>query len=449
MRMRRLSDCHVPPGRLVRLRVEPDRDTLRDPAWPPPSYNQESRLRRVERLRASGAAYHAWYGLATTIAGRADLAALTKSVAAIVRRHTALRTGFRVSDGTVQRFSFGTGVRVDATPVGTFRDTRSMVARVHKLFDEEIDPTGWCPYAVCVAIGDDETTVCLAFDHTHTDLYSLAFLADEILTGGSPAPGCHLTHCAAERATASTPAAEAVWASFFRRVGPSASWPIELPQPRSATVAAGVEIRLADEATTGRFERHCRRAGGTVFAGLVAALALAARDVAGRTAFHTICPVSTRPATDGPSVGWFVNALPLSVDLPLDRSFDSILRAVGDAFRRQRDVCRPPYELVWQRLGDLAANQRVAWTSYVDYRRFLGSENHLERKTTILTCRTTGSGIDLWLSRNHSGTYLYARVPDGLAVRGRVADLARNCAATITAAADPALALVAPDGGLR
>ncbi|KAB1990764.1 condensation domain-containing protein [Streptomyces triticiradicis] len=420
MRMIALSDFDPGPGRLVEWRVTAS--SAPRPHRAPASSNQWSHL-TARSGRAPSARAPRWYAASLDLQGRMNLDALGTALRSFVARHDTLRSGFDPVGGGLRRWLLPpAAVATRPTDAGTYTSGRQAVARLGRIFDDRTDPARWPAYTFAAVLRQEGCTLLMAFDHSVTDLYSLALAVDEIrelyaaasdgLPPAVPSAGSFLAHCAEEAADVSRERVAAAAAAWHDMLGPGDSpavcFPVDLGKPDGdLTPLQAEEFPLADAAGADRLERRCRRSGSGFLAGLLAALALCS----GAERFRTIIPVHTRDDRTKASMGWFVNGLPIAFDVPYGRDFDPVLARADAAVRTALPHRSVPADKVLAQLRHPALDRPASWLSYVDYRGFAGSAQHERARAHILTCSRSGAGVDMWVSRTSSGLFAHVRYP--------------------------------------
>ncbi len=324
---------------------------------PPLSFAQE-RLWLLDQLRP-GATYNLPFAL--DLAGRLDAAAWAAAVAAVVRRHEALRTRFRaVAHGAVS--SLHTSAEPDADPAvavvqivdpPTAHWTTSLVdlsrlaapsrggeaarwtaAEARRPFDLAAGPL---LRSTLLRLGAEEHRALLSFHHIVSDGWSTAVLIGELaaLYAGrdlAPLP-CQYADYAVWQRRWLTGETLARQLAYWRRelAGDLA---VELPgdRPRPPHEApgevAGAHLPAAvPPPLASALAALGRRAGATPFMALLAAFAALVDRLAGgggRIALGTPIANRNRAETEG-MVGFFVNSLVLVADVSGEPTFETLL----------------------------------------------------------------------------------------------------------------------------
>ncbi len=341
----------------------------REPGGALPLSFAQQRLWLVEQLEPGTAAYT----LATPLRlrGPVDAAALGRAVDETVRRHEALRTTFRATDGEPAQV-------VRAAPRGVLRHAElaalppeAAIAEVARLVDAEalrpFDLEGGPLFrALLVHAAPDEWALLLAMHHAVSDGWSMGVLTRELstlyqahLAGGSsplPEPPFQYADFAAwQRGWLAGDVLERQLAWWRERLA-GAPPLLELPtdRPRSAVRDARAGRRLLRlPADTARALRElARREGATLFMTLLTAWQALLSRYAGQEDVVVGTPIAGRTHLELEGlVGFFVNTLALRTELSGDPTFREALRRVREstlgAYQHQ-DV---PFERLVEELG--------------------------------------------------------------------------------------------------
>jgi mycolipenoyl-CoA---2-(long-chain-fatty acyl)-trehalose mycolipenoyltransferase / long-chain-acyl-CoA---trehalose acyltransferase len=430
------NDFHPAPGRLVEWSVSPDTADLARAAPPDPvptSYNQQLHLQSTRAAAAQGLPGNPWIGASFEIEGAADLDALEISFTTWLRRHEALRSGFREGPEGIERFTLSVGEVSLARSSG--RDVacpKVLHDHLDELFLAGTNPFSWPPLVLGVISRPRGSTVFVAMDHVCGDGYSLALAVWELQEAYEaavqdreavlPEIGSYLEHCAEERerGEAIDPADPVVahWRDFIRSCGGTTpTFPLNLGvepgQIWPQSMFEGV-VASADEADV--FDEVCRQAGGSFFAGLLAAMGIAVREVTGQEEFRTVTPVHTRYKHRWrTSMGWFITCAPLEFSLAGAAGFTDVLPRANATARNAMRLSRYPAARVIELLGkDFTVTRRdlFSMVSYTDYRQMPGVERYAQWNPVTIGEVSVADDSHVWASRNHQGLHLGIRHPD-------------------------------------
>ncbi|MFI8927022.1 condensation domain-containing protein [Streptomyces sp. NPDC053474] len=455
-----LQRCELRPGRLVEWTLHPAAvgaarelpDDVR-----PPAYVQESHIRTSRTVRGDGLFVPTWLGTVFDLPGRIDLDVLQDALRAWTLRHETLRSGFRWAGDEMRRFTLAAeDVALHRAEGGTFTDAATLTRYLQDRFDTAADALTWPNFIFTAIVRDDGATVCMAFDHSNVDSYSIQRVTAEIhelyaagLRGDAVAAApvaSYVDFCASERTDADridhTHAIVARWREFIGRCdGKLPNFPVDLgldpqgPLPEQRLL----HEMLVGDAEAAAFEAYCRPYGGSLV-GVLAAVALITREISGLRVYRTVVPFHTRVRSQwADSVGWYVGGAPIEVPVADAADFDDALRMVRAALREARPLSRMPIARVLPLLGaDFRPTSPDLYSivSYVDTRALPGSERWQELKAYGLIRVSYGDQVCAWLTRLHEGLQFACRYPDTDAayknmrlvverLRERVVDVAR------------------------
>jgi hypothetical protein len=431
-----LQRCEIRPGRLVEWTLHPASvsaaEDLPDDARPP-AYVQESHIRTARTVREDGLFVPTWLGTAFDIPGRIELDVLQGALEAWMLRHETLRSGFRWAGDEMRRFTLDAdAVALHREDVGEFGDAVTLTRYLQDRFDVAADALTWPNFLFAAVVRDDGASVYMAFDHSNVDAYSIHRITAEIhelyaagLDGGAVAPqpvASYVDFCASERTDADriddTHQVVSRWREFIARCdGKLPNFPVDLgldpegPLPEQRFL----QEMVVDAADAAAFEAYCRPYGGSLV-GVVAAVALAAREISGLDVYRTVVPFHTRVKSRwADSVGWYVGGAPVEIPVGQARGFDDALDLVRTALRDTRTLSRMPIARVLSLLGaDFRPTSPDLYSivSYVDSRGIPGAERWQELKAYGLIRVSYGDQVCAWVTRVHEGLQFACRLPD-------------------------------------
>jgi amino acid adenylation domain-containing protein len=332
----------------------------------PASFGQD-RLWLLHQLAPESTAYHLATGL--RLRGPLDVALLRRAVASVIARHEALRTTFGLTDSgaLVQLVHESVAVELMARTVTEAEVADRAAALATLPFDLSTGPllrTELC------RVADDDHRLLFVAHHIVADGWSLALLLKELgefYRAGHTGTPCRLPEL---------PIQYADWAVWQRESAtddrPSlAYWrdqlagaaPMELPtdRPRPAVPRSrGGELPIQiPPALAVAVRRLAAQARATPFMVLLAALAAAWSRWCREDDLVIGTPASGRTVREAePLVGYFINTLPLRVDLRGDPTFRGLLDRV-------RAVCLGGYahqDLPYERMVELADRRQLVTT---------------------------------------------------------------------------------------
>lgn len=282
-----------------------------------------------------------------------------------------------------------------------------------------LDPLDGPLFRFGAIVRETSTTAWLAFDHVVADTLSVVHAAAELDAAlrdhHTPAPVAgYLSFARRQRATNAALTGDDPLLDRWRRFGdPYPALPLDLgvPPGRSSPPVNETDTLLtAPEAAA--LESRCRAAGAPLFAGVLAAVATTlARD--GR--HRTLMLVNERGSSDhARSLGWYVNALPLTIPVPPAANFATLLRATLHECSAARTHAGVHFLRAWQLLHPSHDPTTRYWPhpvnlfSYLDLR----TPAHHLRSARLHHGVTTTNGYTSWLIRTADGLHLNALYPD-------------------------------------
>jgi hypothetical protein len=359
-----------------------------------------------------------------------------------MRRHEALRSGFREGGDNIERFTLpAEAITLEQGPVREFDSSEALHAHLNERFVGGTNPFAWPPHVLGVISRPDRSTVFLGVDHVVGDGYSLALAVWELqsayeaaLRHEEPAlreTGSSLEYGVVERefgqAIPSDGPAMTQWRDFVRACGGTTpTFPLPLGVEPGQTWPQNLynELLLSAEDASA-FESACKQADGSVFAGLLAAMAIAVREMTGQEQFRTITPLQTRSkARWREAMGWFITCAPLDFTLEGARSFSDVLpraqASVGNAMRLSRYPAARMIEL----LGDdfrVTRRDLFSMVSYTDYRKMPGADRYASSNPKTIGEVSVADDSHVWVSRLQDGVHIAIRHPQ-TPIAGEVLD---------------------------
>ncbi|MCR6030947.1 hypothetical protein GGQ22_05770 [Nocardioides sp. zg-579] len=460
MRLAGLDTWRPAPGRLVRIAPTPA-SAAAAAAAPvhagPPSYLQADHLRAYAALAARGGTHRAWTGVATTLDGPLEAAALCRALERFLARHEGMRTWFDlggVPDGgaPVRHLVPAADVALEAQPLegpagdGSAGDEEWQDA-VHRLlvdlFTETCRPDAWPGFALVVVEGPDSFGLVWACDHAFTDAASQIMLAAELGAlyeaeagrGADPAPeppepaapsepvGSFLAHVAAERAAgeeydAGSPEVAGWVSSVAAHGGLLPRFPLDLGLAPGET--APVRLRSADLLTGAEVEaldRVCAAAGARTTGGVFAALGATERALTGVDDQLLLTVLGTRRGEHVTAQGWYCTFGPVDFSLAGLDGFGAAAAAAQAGFERAKRLGRAPVPLVLETLvrsgttpaESLGSPQLV---SFLDLRWFPGVGTPGHDRGLHFTGEGRTGNASMWVNRDAERLHVVAQTPD-------------------------------------
>ena len=337
---------------LLIARRQPDDETILSPG--------QRRLWFLHQVAPESAAYTMFD--ARLIAGPLDAAAIEQSIAGLVRRHEILRTIYRTRDGRpvpmVQpagRFGFETARSSDAAG----ERVRDMATEfIRRPFDLENGPVF---RSLLVSCADDNHVVVLAIHHIACDEWSMDLIWREIaanyaaLQNGKPvndtAPTFQYGDFAAwQKKRLTAPDAEqhlGYWKQTLASPVPQLELLPDRVPPVRRSYRGGIVSGAIDELIAQSLATIAREAGTTPFVLRLAAFAIVLHRWTAQTDFVIGVPATgrTHEALE-PVIGFFLNSLPVRVDVSGDPTFSELMGRVQMQFLDAISHQETPFETI-------------------------------------------------------------------------------------------------------
>jgi amino acid adenylation domain-containing protein len=329
-------------------RIEPVERLAGEPL--PVSFAQQ-RLWFLDRLRPGDPSYN--LPAAVRLRGALDAAALAAALAAVVRRHEALRTTFGEAAGEpVQLVAASRPVAMPRVDLGLLPDGTGGREALRLARHE-----AWRPFdlargpllrATLLALGPEDHAVLLTMHHIVSDGWSMGILVREIsllyaaFSQGLRPPLVALPIQYADYAVwqrrrlagGALDGGLAYWRERLRSLPPAAELPADRPRPAVRSAAGGTRGGRLPADLSQALRSLSRRQGTTPFITLLAAFCALLQRYCGEDDVVVGSPVAnrSRPEIEG-LVGFFVNTLVLRLDLAGEPSFLALLERARDEVR--------------------------------------------------------------------------------------------------------------------
>lgn len=399
------------------------------------SHNHEVHLRAALEHRwntGREGGRESWLGLAIEFDEPMSVPAIRTALTRWIDRHEVLRSHVVVKHAGLQRLTTPPGtVKLKMGRVGWYGEAGPLLDQLAGSFDRATAPLQWPAYLFATVARERTFTLLFAGDHSLLDGYSLILAQHELTELYHAARerrepqltpvGSYVDFSAQERRSADLvdadhPAVRA-WADYldandrrmprFDLADPDHGAPDVEPAPPQSSVT----LELLDDDAANRFTAVCVAAGGSLFAGIVAALAVAYRERGGGDVFRCITPRHTR--TEGPwlgALGWFVSVTPVVVDSSGTASFTALVERATRALRTTRVAADVPLLRVTELLGYGGAPSFVV--SFIDTRHAPDAEAADAGGARVLRSHNYSSDeVYIWVNRTPSGVRISARFP--------------------------------------
>jgi amino acid adenylation domain-containing protein len=321
------------------------------------------------RMAPENAAYNV--PVTVRLRGEIDVAALRSSFQILVDRHAALRTSFRIHEGTVVQqvhdhmpVSF---MAEDATGLDDARLTQRLSEQAWRPFKLEDGPL----FRVhLMSRGTDDFFMQIVAHHIVSDLWSLTILLAELdrlyaalkhgatsETIGGVLPRLESEYTDYVREQSQIVEGEggerlwSFWQNFLAGELPALNLLTDRPRTAKNHNRGNIHAFGFNADLTRELSELSRRSGTTLYMTLLAAFAVLLSRYTGQSEIVIGSPTAGRNrAAYTNVVGYFVNLLPLRLDLESNPRFDELLERVRttvlDAFSHQAY----PFPLIVQRL---------------------------------------------------------------------------------------------------
>lgn len=427
----------------------------------PTSHNHEQHLRsafeyRLRTHREGGR--ESWLGLAIEFDEPLSIPAIRSTLSMWIDRHEVLRSHVVIWADRLARMTSPPGsVKLKMGRVGWYSEPGPLLDQLAGSFDRATAPLQWPAYIFATVAREQSFTLLFAADHSLVDGYSLIMAQHELVSLYTasrrkvppelPTVGSYVDFSAYQRREADAAGTDheaiAVWSDFLRDAGgvlpgfdlggdaPSA----DSDEPNAAldfTPQGSITAELLDDEQTNRFTAVCSAAGGSLFAGVMAALATVYDELGGGPVFRCVIPRHTRGDQQWfGALGWFVATVPFRLDSSGVADFGQIIGRATEELRRVRKASNLPFlrvgEILTQPPGDgdgegAAARQSsiVGFefpepkfvVSFIDLRFAPGNaEADAGRARVLRSHNYSAEEVYIWVNRTASGLRISARFP--------------------------------------
>lgn len=339
-------------------------EVLTDPARYPLTQNQKA-LWFLKQLDPDGFAYN--IGGAVEVRAELDPALMLESFRRLLARHPQLRANFLLEDGTpVQRIA--PEAREDSAVFDVSDQPwdaiyQLIIREYRRPYDLERDPL---VRFRLLRRADDRWIITKAVHHIVSDAISTFTFIEELLAvyeelrrggpGELPEPTTrYLDFLNWQNAFLASPEAERMFRYWRERLPaqtPVLTLPTDRPRPAVRTHNGGSEFFALEAELSARVHELARAHNTTVFMVLLAAYYLLLHRYAGQERIVVGSPVTGRTREEFGSVyGYFVNPLPLALDLSGEPTVAELLERVRTVVLGGLDHQEYPFVLLVERLG--------------------------------------------------------------------------------------------------
>lgn len=343
----------------------------------PTSHNHEQHLRsafeyRLRTHREGGR--ESWLGLAIEFDEPLSIPAIRSTLSMWIDRHEVLRSHVVIWADRLARMTTPTGsVKLKMGRVGWYGEPGPLLDQLAGSFDRATAPLQWPAYIFATVAREHSFTLLFAADHSLVDGYSLIMAQHELVSlyaasrrkmpAELPTVGSYVDFSAYQRREADAAGTDheaiAVWSDFLRDAGgvlpgfdlggDGPSDDADEPKPELDHVAGltpqgSITAEILDSEQTNRFTAVCSAAGGSLFAGVMAALATVYDELGGGPVFRCVIPRHTRGDQQWfGALGWFVATVPFRLDSSGVTDFGQIIGKTTEELRRVRKASNLPF----------------------------------------------------------------------------------------------------------
>lgn len=439
--MARLSDHPTQGGQVIDW--TPTQATLDAMAVAPatgvtPSMMQAAHLALAKSKQREGYTDSSWLCVAWELPGPFDVDAWTRGFNGWLRRHGGMRNWFTVEsdaeDAEIVRHELAPDAIDFAPTIHPGEVTaEGMLDHVREQMDIWAVPLGRFGYTCSAVVGPDKTVVYVGADHSYTDgvscllsFWELSAFYEAARAGTEPdlpAVGSYPDYCVEERERADAFDVESKgvqdWLYFLLRGGGELPrFPVELGMTKGIKVPlVPVYQELIPADLDDAYAATVKDLGGTYAAGLYAACAMAAHEQAAATSYRCLNPVHSRWSPEWAlAMGWFINLVPLHVDIEPDDTFASLVQRTRQEFSDTKEAGDVPTLRVAEILADhmdfdADSSDRPPIMSYLDGAMIPGHERWAEHNFWGLTGAGDDDDVYVWLMRMPGRTYVTCSCP--------------------------------------
>jgi len=402
-----------------------------------PSSQQAQHLRTAYHAKAEGRTVPRLIMASWDIDGWCDIAAMTDSINAHIRRHDTYHSAFEVTAESITRRTVDDAARIEFVPTALgFLDQAAIRTLVQTATPGTLE---WDCFTFGVIQKADHFTVYANVDHLHTDGTSAGLIYREInLTyqglvegrlGSLPTTSGYRDFTARQNLHVdaltldSRPIKD--WVDFARDAGEDwPNFPLNLGDTSTGGEGGIVTVELLDAEESEDFNSACRAAGARFSGGVMACAALAHHVLTGAEIFHGFTPSDVRTGdAQSLSVGWYASLFPVSVPVG-DRDFSQMARAAQKSFDANRQLSAIPFKRVLDlaspdELGITLADRPSMMVSLMDFRGLADAEAD---RFGIYLDNLSHGGINTWIVRHSDQTTITVSFPETAEARHSVHD---------------------------
>lgn len=438
-----INEWHPPHGPVTMWMAAPDaREAARaarrsDLA---PSYQQNQHLWASYQGKAMNRQLPRLMIVAWDVPGTCDIAAMTATINAHVRRQDTYHNWFEYDNGTFVRRVIDDPEAIEFVPVALGHKTADQV-RAHALTTTP-DTLEWGCFTYGIVQHADYFTFYASVDHLHIDGLSAALIfLDVHLTyqelaqtghqpAGLPEIRSYRDYVARQREKAATLTLSSPeikdWIEFARHTdGDWPSFPLPLGDTWSSTRGDLLTVELMNAEDTESFDAACVAAGARFIGGVLACTGLAEHELTGKKTYHGFTAKDTRtPGVDSMTVGWFASLIPITVPTA-GETFAQAARTAQKSFDDAQRLADVPVERVLElatpdELGIKLPTQLPMMLSFLDFRKIPLNGLWAETKFGTYGDSLSHGGVNMWINRQAANTTVTMSFPDNAIARESV-----------------------------
>ncbi|MCR9073185.1 MAG: amino acid adenylation domain-containing protein [Alphaproteobacteria bacterium] len=321
----------------------------------------QRRLYFLQRLEPDAGAYNTAFLL--RLRGNLDQSALARALDALAERHEALRSVIVERDGAPsQRILPEASLSLETVDAA---DDESALRALRDRAARPFDLTAAAPARVHLAsLSDTDHLLLFVIHHIATDAWSTGILVDDLaalysgFVEGHPAdlppPGAAFVDYAAwlEAAAETGRGHEDYWVERLSDAPTAINLPSDRPRPAvRRQLGDSLPISFDGELIDGA-GRIARDQGATLFMAMLTAWLVVLHRLGGDDDLVIGIPVANRGRAEiERTVGFFVNTLPLRLDVSGNPTFRDLLAHVRDLFITGLEHAEVPFERIVERLN--------------------------------------------------------------------------------------------------
>jgi hypothetical protein len=405
-----------------------------------PTYQRTRHLQAAYDAKAKGMQLPRLMVVAWEIPGVCDIAAMTATINAHVRRHDAYHDWFEFENGGFVRRTIDDPEVIAFVPTG-FGPMDTEQIRTHALTTTP-ETLQWDSFTFGIVQHAESFTFYASVDHLHIDGMSAGLIffdihliyqhlsqtGDEATTVGGVASYRSYAARQHEKAASLNISSPGIkeWIEFTRDTrGDWPSFPLPVGDGGVNNRGDFLTVDLLDAAETEAFEIACRAAGARFSGGVLACAAMAEHEFTGTETYHGFTSYDTRtPGIDSMTVGWFANLVPVTVPIGT-ATFAEAARAAQESYDDAKHLAGVPIERALElaaplQMGIEPPTPRAMMVSFMDFRKIPAAALFEQTNWGTYADNLSHGGINLWINRQTDKTTATISFPDNAEARKSV-----------------------------